>query len=213
MRQTKRCLTWAAVMTVSLTVPMLGVVKGDKRQDNAVPAVGETIKTESAAVPTAQVPNDPGSRSAEVAVSVPADAAATRAGEQINWQVIASGGGLAASTNFLLDGTVGQTVVGAAESPSFRLNQGYWQNFVSVEYCCQGTTGNVNGDPGGNVDLSDLIFFVNYLFLGGGAPACSASANVNGDAGCSVDLSDLIYLVNFLFLGGPSPAVCLPECE
>ncbi|MCB2229636.1 hypothetical protein KQH82_02895 [bacterium] len=79
--------------------------------------------------------------------------------------------------------------------------------------CCIGNTGNVNNDAGNSVDLSDLIYLVNYLFLGGPAPECMASANVNGDTGCSVDLSDLIYLVNYLFLGGPSPAACLPQCE
>lgn len=78
--------------------------------------------------------------------------------------------------------------------------------------CCIGQTGNVNNDPGNATDLSDLIYLVNYLFLGGPAPACVGAANINGDAGCSVDLSDLIYLVNFLFLGGPAPAACNPAC-
>ncbi|MCB2229508.1 CHRD domain-containing protein [bacterium] len=78
--------------------------------------------------------------------------------------------------------------------------------------CCIGVTGNVNNDPGGSVDLSDLIYLVNYLFLGGPGPQCMAAANVTGDNGCSVDLSDLIYLVNFLFLGGPAPFACLPAC-
>jgi plastocyanin len=83
---------------------------------------------------------------------------------------------------------------------------------VSTTGCCIGSTGNVNDDAGGSVDLSDLIYLVNYLFLGGPSPACPASANVNGDAGCSVDLSDLIFLVNYLFLGGPPPAACDPAC-
>ncbi|MDX9857468.1 MAG: CHRD domain-containing protein [candidate division Zixibacteria bacterium] len=79
--------------------------------------------------------------------------------------------------------------------------------------CCTGNTGNINDDAGGAVDLSDLIYLVNFLFLGGPSPTCVASANTNGDVGCNVDLSDLIYLVNFLFLGGPSPAPCDPACE
>lgn len=78
--------------------------------------------------------------------------------------------------------------------------------------CCPGFTGNVNSDANGDVDLSDLIYLVNYLFLGGPGPQCMAAANVTGDNGCSVDLSDLIYLVNFLFLGGPVPVECLPPC-
>jgi hypothetical protein len=75
--------------------------------------------------------------------------------------------------------------------------------------CCQGSTGNANNDASDAVDLSDLIYLVNYLFLGGPAPVCVEEANTNGDVGGSVDLSDLIHLVNFLFLGGQSPALCL----
>ncbi|MCB2229146.1 hypothetical protein KQH82_00390 [bacterium] len=78
--------------------------------------------------------------------------------------------------------------------------------------CCTGQSGNINDDSGGSVDLSDLIYLVNYLFSGGPAPVCLASANVNGDLGCAVDLSDLIYLVNYLFLGGPAPSQCLTGC-
>ncbi|MCB2229100.1 PKD domain-containing protein [bacterium] len=79
--------------------------------------------------------------------------------------------------------------------------------------CCVGSTGNTNGDVGDTVDLSDLIYLVNYLFLGGPAPVCTAEANTNGDIGCEVDLSDLVYLVNYLFLGGPAPTACDPNCE
>lgn len=85
--------------------------------------------------------------------------------------------------------------------------------YLYLAGCCIGQTGNVNDDPGGAVDLSDLIYFVNYLFLGGPAPACPAAANVNGDPGCALDLSDMIYLVNYLFLGGPAPAACNPACN
>ncbi|MCB2231707.1 hypothetical protein KQH82_13390 [bacterium] len=72
--------------------------------------------------------------------------------------------------------------------------------------CCVGLRGNVNGDGSDTVDLSDLIYLVNYLFLGGPAPLCADEADVNADS--NTDLSDLIYLVNYLFLGGPAPASC-----
>ncbi|MBD3404096.1 PKD domain-containing protein [candidate division GN15 bacterium] len=89
-----------------------------------------------------------------------------------------------------------------------------WSAALSVyAACCLGTTGNVNNDPAGNVDLPDVIFLVNALFLGGQTPVCPASANVNGDQECNVDLPDVIYLVNSLFLGGPAPVPCDPACE
>lgn len=63
--------------------------------------------------------------------------------------------------------------------------------------------GNVNCDPGLNIDLSDLIYLVDNLFLGGPAPIIAGWADMNCDS--EVDLSDLIYLVNYLFLNGPAP--------
>ncbi|MDX9856900.1 MAG: dockerin type I repeat-containing protein [candidate division Zixibacteria bacterium] len=74
--------------------------------------------------------------------------------------------------------------------------------------CCRDETGNIN-DSGAAIDLSDLIYLVNYLFLGGPAPWCPEEANINGDLAGAVDLSDLIALVNYLFLGGVPPAHCL----
>lgn len=99
--------------------------------------------------------------------------------------------------------------VGTVFVPQFR------EGLLRIEglSCCPDRTGNINADSGGSVDLSDLIYLVNFLFLGGSEPDCSAAANVNGDEGCSVDLSDLIYFVNYLFLGGPEPAECLTACE
>jgi hypothetical protein len=61
--------------------------------------------------------------------------------------------------------------------------------------------GDVNGD--GEIDLADVVFLVNYLFIGGPAP----SPLEVGDANCSgeVDLADAIFLINYLFIGGPPP--------
>jgi subtilisin family serine protease len=61
--------------------------------------------------------------------------------------------------------------------------------------------GDVNGD--GNVDLSDAVHLLNFLFLGGPEPVCMDVAKVN--EGDSVDLTDAVYLLNFLFQGGPRP--------
>ncbi len=72
--------------------------------------------------------------------------------------------------------------------------------------CCVGLRGNVNGDSEDAVDISDLIFLVDYSFSGGEAPGCSEEADVNGDLG--VDISDLIYMVDYSFSGGASPISC-----
>lgn len=68
--------------------------------------------------------------------------------------------------------------------------------------------GDVNAD--GTVDLSDAIFALSYLFLGGDAPDCLETADANDGGG--IDLSDAVYLLNFLFLNGPDPRPPFPAC-
>ena len=65
--------------------------------------------------------------------------------------------------------------------------------------------GNVNRDA--DVNLSDAVYLLNALFIGGPAVECASAddscADVNGDD--EVNLSDAAYLLNHLFLGGPEP--------
>ncbi|MCB2230191.1 hypothetical protein KQH82_05710 [bacterium] len=74
---------------------------------------------------------------------------------------------------------------------------------VTLVYAPLFSCGNVNCDTELNIDLSDLIYLVNYLFLGGPAPIVPAWAMIDCTPG--IDLSDLIWLVNYLFNGGPAP--------
>jgi len=63
----------------------------------------------------------------------------------------------------------------------------------------------------GELDISDAVHALNYLFVGGPAPSCEASADSNGDQG--VDISDPVYLLGYLFLGGSAPKSPFPDCE
>ena len=36
---------------------------------------------------------------------------------------------------------------------------------ISPSGCCNGITGNIDGDPQGIVDISDLMYLIDYLFL------------------------------------------------
>lgn len=89
----------------------------------------------------------------------------------------------------------------------------WWQFNWSPASCCTDPSGNINNDPEDMIDLSDLIYLVNHLFLGGPEPVCRGEANVNGDSACEMDLTDIIYLVNYMFLGGQSPRPCVPACD
>jgi hypothetical protein len=61
--------------------------------------------------------------------------------------------------------------------------------------------GDANGD--GVIDVADVTFLINYLFLQGSAPDPLAL----GDANCDgvVDVADLMHLINYLFLDGQPP--------
>lgn len=68
--------------------------------------------------------------------------------------------------------------------------------------------GDTNSD--GQVDLSDVIFTLNYLFLGGPEPSCLKTVDTFDGGG--VNVSVMIYLLNFLFLGGPEPLPPFRAC-
>jgi hypothetical protein len=53
------------------------------------------------------------------------------------------------------------------------------------------------------VDVSDLIYLMNFLFVNGPPPSPLASGDTNYD--CVIDISDVVYLMNYLFANGPAP--------
>jgi hypothetical protein len=88
-----------------------------------------------------------------------------------------------------------------------------WGRLVFVDDPLGGGAGFIRGDcnASGRVDLSDAIFYLGFLFLGGTAPSCADACNTNADA--AGDLSDAVFLLNYLFAGGapppaPGPDVC-----
>lgn len=138
------------------------------------------------------------------AVGVVADKA-DKADKEINWQVISSGGGPGSSTNFRLNGTIGQTAVGSGGSSSFGLNHGYWQDFGGEQPCdCE--PGNCNGD--GNINILDITYLINHLYKGGPAPVPYAFCSGDPNCNCVVNILDITYLINFLYKGGPAPCSC-----
>ncbi|UCB51706.1 MAG: hypothetical protein JSV10_06880 [Candidatus Zixiibacteriota bacterium] len=75
---------------------------------------------------------------------------------------------------------------------------------LSVYACSYIVSGDANGD--GEVGLSDVVYFINYLYKGGPAPQCDpvtdcGDPNVDG----VVDVADCLYVINYLYKGGPPP--------
>jgi hypothetical protein len=64
--------------------------------------------------------------------------------------------------------------------------------------------GDANGDR--DINVSDVVYLINYLFIGGPAPKILESGDPNTDD--EINVADIVYLVNYLFIGGPEPAGC-----
>jgi hypothetical protein len=61
----------------------------------------------------------------------------------------------------------------------------------------------------GSINLTDPVYTLNYLFLGGPAPTCEDAADAD-DSG-QLNLTDAVYTLNYLFLGGLPPSPPGPE--
>jgi hypothetical protein len=69
-----------------------------------------------------------------------------------------------------------------------------WNFYV---YLC----GDVNGD--GQINVSDVVYLINYLFISEPPSIPMAAGDVNRDT--VVNVSDVVYLINYVFVGGPPP--------
>ena len=78
----------------------------------------------------------------------------------------------------------------------------------ACENCCTGITGNVDGDPEGRVNLSDVTTLIGYVYLVGKPICCRATANTNGDIAGKVNLSDIVTLINYVYVTHTGLAAC-----
>ena len=59
------------------------------------------------------------------------------------------------------------------------------------------------------LDISDLVYLINFMFGGGPEPLCQEEADVNADGADLIDISDLVFLIDYMFVGGETPSPCL----
>jgi hypothetical protein len=70
-----------------------------------------------------------------------------------------------------------------------------------IEVLSGADCGDANDD--GTVNISDAVYIIDYIFVGGNPPVLYYLADVNLDG--KINLTDVIYLVNYIFRGGPEP--------
>jgi hypothetical protein len=76
------------------------------------------------------------------------------------------------------------------------------ESLVTVPVYMWAARGDVNGDC--RIDVVDVVFLLNYIFIGGPAPnpLCVGDANRSGG---DPDSDDALYLISYMFLYGPPP--------
>ena len=121
------------------------------------------------------------------------------AGELINWKILSGGGNRGTSTNYVLNGTVGQTAVGPGTTSNYKINQGYWQTFEGTSCCIK--AGDANHSS--LVNIQDITYLINFLYKGGPIPSCYYEGDANGSK--IINIQDITYLINYLYKGGPAP--------
>jgi hypothetical protein len=74
-------------------------------------------------------------------------------------------------------------------------------NGNDVGDACDFICGDANSDS--TVNVSDAVYIINYVFVGGDPPDPLLSADVNCDGESNV--SDAVYIINYVFVGGNDP--------
>jgi len=84
-----------------------------------------------------------------------------------------------------------------------------WTPTVSRFPCLGLIRGNIDYSGDDIIDISDLVYLVDYMFTGGLPPKCFEE--VDTDINLQLDISDLVYLVDYMFDEGPAPPECPAE--
>ena len=86
-------------------------------------------------------------------------------------------------------------------------NCGYHTVNVNVKELCCELRGDIDNQGGTTpINISDLTYIVDYLFVQGPEPVCRFNADLNNDM--EIMITDLTFLVDYLFGNGPAPVPC-----
>lgn len=101
------------------------------------------------------------------------------------------------------------TLLGQSIDPGFKDRQRF-----TIDIGGEFLRGDANASA--DVDISDAISLLEWVFLGMGGPTCMDALDANDDSPFGgdprVDQSDAIYILAWLFTGGPEPPAPYPSC-
>jgi glucose/arabinose dehydrogenase len=91
---------------------------------------------------------------------------------------------------------------GTSDNCDIYLGESFDENLNGIPDECEiYLCGDANSDQ--SVNVSDAVWIINYVFIGGEAPNPMESGEVNCDG--SVNVSDAVWIINYVFVGGSSP--------
>ena len=129
-----------------------------------------------------------------------------RAGEEIKWDVLASGGNTSVSGNIHIGSTIGQTAVGISIAESNYINHGFWQDFGSM-FVCDCTPGDF--DDNGDFNVLDIVYLINYFYKDASPAEPYELCQADSDPNCDINVLDIVFMINYQYKDGPEP----PSCE
>ena len=68
-----------------------------------------------------------------------------------------------------------------------------------------------DADHNGQATVGDVIFLINYVFMGGPPPPCPYEADITGD--CRVNIADAVALIRPIFTFAPWPNCAPADCQ
>lgn len=142
-----------------------------------------------------------------LAVIVGADDQTLSSQQEIKWRAISAGANTSSDSNISLSSTVGQAMFASGNSEAHILHSGFRQTFDPYYVC-----GDANSDA--VVNVSDAVWIINYVFVGGGPPEPFKAGDSNCDE--TVNVSDAVWIINYVFMSGHAPcdtnADGIPDC-
>jgi hypothetical protein len=130
-------------------------------------------------------------------------------GASLIYSTYLGGGNYDDGIGIAIDGSGNAYVTGTTSSANFPTlnpyqssNHGGSDVFVTKltwtpDYPC----GDVDGD--GSITIADVVFLVDYIFMGGVGPQPISLADI--DCSGSINIADVVYLINYIFGHGPAP--------
>lgn len=78
----------------------------------------------------------------------------------------------------------------------------------ACENCCVGIRGNIDDDPSDVIDISDLVYMINYMLRSPAGPVPDCFEETDLDNSGILEIVDLVIMVDFQFRNGTPPDPC-----